>query len=90
VNIHYTALIVFNVNNFCAALVVTWLRHCTTSQKVVGSSPDEVIPFNLPNSSSRIMVMGSTQLLTEMSARNLPVGGKGWQAGEADNCTTIC
>jgi hypothetical protein len=32
--------------------------------------------FNLPNSSSRTMALGSTQPLTEMSTRNLP-GGKG-------------
>jgi hypothetical protein len=31
--------------------------------------------FNLPNPSSRIMALGSTELLTEMSTRNLP-GGK--------------
>jgi hypothetical protein len=28
--------------------------------------------FNLPNPSCRTMVLGSTQLLTEMSIRNLP------------------
>jgi hypothetical protein len=32
--------------------------------------------FNLPNPSSRTIVLGSTQPLTEMSTRNLP-GGKG-------------
>jgi hypothetical protein len=30
--------------------------------------------FNLPNPSSRIMALGSTQPLTEMSTRNLPAG----------------
>jgi hypothetical protein len=35
-------------------------------QKVVGSSPDEVDFFNLPNSSSHIMALGSTQPLTEI------------------------
>jgi hypothetical protein len=44
------------------------------SRKVAGSSPDEVDIFNLPNPSSRFMVLGSTQPLTEMSARNLPGG----------------
>jgi hypothetical protein len=41
-----------------------------------GSSPDEVIGFffNLSNPSSRTMALGSTQPLTEMSARNLPGG----------------
>jgi hypothetical protein len=38
----------------------------------VGSSPDEVDIFNLPNPSSRTMALGSTQSLTEMSTRNLP------------------
>jgi hypothetical protein len=34
---------------------------------------------------------GSTQLLTEMSARNLPGGrGKGWPARKADNLAAIC
>jgi hypothetical protein len=43
----------------------------------VGSVPDEVIGFfNLPNVSSRVMALGSTQPLTEMSTRNLP-GTKG-------------
>jgi hypothetical protein len=40
--------------------------------------------FNLPNPSSRTMALGSTQPLTEMSARNLP-GGKGWPARRPDN-----
>jgi hypothetical protein len=38
--------------------------------------------------SSRNMALGSTQLLTEMSTRNLPAG-KGWPAREAD-LTAIC
>jgi hypothetical protein len=33
------------------------------------------------------MAVGSTQVLTEMSTRNLP-GGKGRQVREADNLTT--
>jgi hypothetical protein len=33
--------------------------------------------FNLPNSSSCTMALGSTQPLTEMSTRNLPGGVKG-------------
>jgi hypothetical protein len=41
----------------------------------VGLIPDEVTGFfYLPNPSSRTMALGSTQLLTEMSARNLPEG----------------
>jgi hypothetical protein len=44
--------------------------------------------FNLPNPSSRIMALGSTQPLTEMSSRNLP-GGKKRPARRADNLATI-
>jgi hypothetical protein len=35
------------------------------------------------------MALGSTQLLTEMSTRNIP-GSKGRPAGKADNLTAIC
>jgi hypothetical protein len=35
------------------------------------------------------MALGSTQLLTEMSTRNLP-GGKGRPARKGDNLTAIC
>jgi hypothetical protein len=52
----------------------SWLRHYATSQKVMGSSPDEVGFFNLPNPSSRTMALGSAQPLTEISTRNLPGG----------------
>jgi hypothetical protein len=60
-----------------------------TSWKVAGSIPDEVNFFNLPNPSSRTIVLGSTQSLTEMSTRNLP-GGKGRQGHKAENFTAIC
>jgi hypothetical protein len=52
----------------------SWLRHYAISQKVVGSSPDEVDSFNWPNPSSWTMALGSTQPLMEMSTRNLPGG----------------
>jgi hypothetical protein len=67
------------------------MRHYATSRKVAGSIPDEVIVFffNWPNRSSLNMVLGSTQLLTEMSTRNLP-GGKERPARKADNLTAIC
>jgi hypothetical protein len=55
----------------------------------VGSSPDEVDFFNLPNPSSLTMALGSTQPLTEMSTRDIP-GGKGRTARKADNLTVIC
>jgi hypothetical protein len=64
--------------------------HYATSRKVVGSMSDEVIEiFNLPNFSSRTMALGSTQLLIEMSTRNLP-GGQGLPERKADNLTPIC
>jgi hypothetical protein len=38
------------------------LRHCTTSRKVTGSIPDDVIGiFHLHNPSGRTMALGSTQ-----------------------------
>jgi hypothetical protein len=57
--------------------LTSWLRNYATSRKVAVSSPDEVVFFNLPNSFSRTVALGSTQLLTEMSIRNLPGGLKG-------------
>jgi hypothetical protein len=55
------------------------------------SIPDKIVVFffNLPNPSSRTMALGSTQPLTEISARNLP-GSKGRPARKADNLTAIC
>jgi hypothetical protein len=44
--------------------------------------------FNLLNPSSRIMALGSTQLLTELNTRNLP-GGKKRPAHSADNLAAI-
>jgi hypothetical protein len=52
------------------------------------ASTGTTLPF-LPNPSSRTMALGSTQLLTEMSTRNLP-GGKGRPARKADNLAAIC
>jgi hypothetical protein len=51
--------------------------------------PDEVNFFNLRNSSSRTMALGSTQPLTKMSTRNLPWGKK-WPASRADKLAAIC
>jgi hypothetical protein len=56
---------------------------------VAGSSPDEVELFNLPNSSSRTMALGSTQPLKEMITRNLP-GVKERTERKADKLTAIC
>jgi hypothetical protein len=51
--------------------------------------PDEVDIFNLPDSCSSAMALGSTQPLTEMSTRNLP-GGKKRPALRADKLAAIC
>jgi hypothetical protein len=51
--------------------------------------PDEVDFFNLPNTSSRTMALGSTKPLTEMSTKNLP-GGKKRPARRADKLAAIC
>jgi hypothetical protein len=45
--------------------------------------------FNLHNISSRIIALGSTQPVREMSTRNLP-GCKGRPARKADNLPAIC
>jgi hypothetical protein len=64
-------------------------RGAQGSRKIAGSIPEEVIGFfNLPNPSSRPMALGSTQLLTEMSTRNLP-GGGGVTGGRRVRLTTI-
>jgi hypothetical protein len=56
---------------------------------MAGSIPDEITAFfNQPNPSSRTIVVGTTQPLTEMSTRYLP-GGKRRQARKADNLTVI-
>ena len=65
--------------------VVSWLRHCTTSQKVAGSNPDGFIGiFHWHNPSSCTMALGLTQPLMQMSTRNISWGVKvngawGWQ-----------
>jgi hypothetical protein len=67
------------------------VRHCATSQKVMGSIPDGAIEFFSVdlNPSSHTMVLGSTHPLTEMSTRNLP-GGKRWLSLKADNLIAKC
>jgi hypothetical protein len=46
--------------------------------------------FNLLNPSSRTVTLGSTQLLTERSTRNIPGGKGGLPERVADNLTAIC
>jgi len=56
----------------------SWLRHCATSQKVAGSTPDGVTGFfHWHNPSCRTMALGLTQTLTEMSTSNISWGVKG-------------
>ena len=55
----------------------SWLRHCATIRKVAGSIPVAIIGiFHWHNPSGRIMALGLTQPLTEMSTRNIPCGVK--------------
>jgi hypothetical protein len=51
-----------------------FFQRCATSRKIAGSSSNEVDFFNLRNPSSRTMVLGLTQPLTETSTRKLPRG----------------
>jgi hypothetical protein len=53
------------------------LRHYATSRKVAESSPDEVDFLNVHNPSSRTMILGCIQSLTEISTRNF-LWGKVW------------
>jgi hypothetical protein len=66
------------------------VKHYATNRKVASSIPDEVTGiFSWPNPSSRTMVLGFTQPLTEMSTGNL-LRGKLRPAHKADNLTAIC
>jgi hypothetical protein len=48
----------------------SWFRHCATNRQVAGSIPDGVSGFfHWHNPVGRIMALGSTQPLTEMSKR---------------------
>jgi hypothetical protein len=64
--------------------------YCVKSRKVAGSISDELIKFlNPPNPSSYIIILRSTQPLTEMNTGYLP-RGTGRPARKADNLITIC
>jgi hypothetical protein len=82
---------VYEIQDLCFMFVTSARnRHCATSWKIAGSSPDEMDFFvNLANPSSRTMSLGSPQPLTEMSTRSLH-GCKGRPACKADNLTAIC
>jgi hypothetical protein len=50
----------------------SWLWHCITSRKVAGSIPGDVTEIlHWYNPSGRTMPLGSTQLVTEKSTRNI-------------------
>jgi hypothetical protein len=67
----------------------SWLRHCATSQKVLGSIPAGVmVIFYWHYPSGRVLVLESTQPLTEMSTRNISWGYR-WPVNKADNLTTF-
>jgi hypothetical protein len=68
----------------------SWLRYYATSRQVAGTILDEVIGFfSWPNPSSRTMVVGSAQPLTEISTMNLS-RVKERPARKAYNLTTTC
>jgi hypothetical protein len=68
----------------------SWLRHCATSWKVVGSIPYCVIGiFHWHNSSDCTVVLELTQTITEISTRNISCGVKRQLVPRADNLTTF-
>ena len=76
--------------NTCSILIAVWatqwcnwLRHCTTSQKVVGLIPDGVTGIFLwLNPSGYTMALGLTQPLTRICTRGISWGVKGgWCVG---------
>jgi hypothetical protein len=80
----YVPHIYFNIIFTFTSQSQTWrrscLKHCATSRKVAGSSPDGVTGvFHWLNPSGRTMVLGSTQPLMEMSTRNIS-----WVVNAAD------
>jgi hypothetical protein len=55
----------------------SWLRHCATSWRVVGSIPDGVIGIlHWRNPYGHTVALGLTQPLTETSTRNISWGVK--------------
>jgi hypothetical protein len=69
-NSNCSSLLIFHLT--WGYIVAQWLRHCATNQKVAGLIPDGVTgSFHWHNPFGRTMALGSTQPLTEMSARNI-------------------
>jgi hypothetical protein len=67
----------------------SWLRHCATSQKIAGSSPNEVVGFFRFTSSYQPHCGPGVYSASDKSTRNLS-GGKRRPARKADNLTAIC
>ena len=66
------------------------LRHCAKSRKVAGSIPDGYIgTFHRPNPSSPSMALGLTQLITEISTRNVSWGQGGGKGGRCVGLKTV-
>jgi hypothetical protein len=74
---HSFSRLLYSEMSFSGYAVRSWFRHCATSRKVAGSIPDGVIGIFHWHPSGRTMALGLTQLLTEMSTRNITWGGKG-------------
>jgi hypothetical protein len=71
-------LLLYSLRIGARGSVVGWGTMLQAGRSPVRVS-DEVDIFNLPNPSSRIVTLGSTQPLTEMSTGNLPGGKSGWR-----------
>jgi len=69
--------IYFFLTELKGTTVAQWVRWCATNPKVAGSIPDGVIGiFRCHNPSDRIVSLGSTQPLTEMSTGSISWGVK--------------
>jgi hypothetical protein len=69
----------------------SWLRHCATSRKVADSIPESVTGiFHWHNPFDRIMALGLSQLLTEVSTRNNSWGKDGRCVGLTTLPNLIC
>ena len=67
--------ILFSLSRFCPYISTRWSRHSATNQKLARSIPVVVNGiFHWHNPCSRTTALGSTQPLTEMSARSISCG----------------
>jgi hypothetical protein len=65
-------------------------RHYATNLKVAGSIPDGVTGiFHWHNPSYRTVALRSTWPLTEMSTRDISLGGKGDRVRKVNNVSTF-